>query len=260
MIIDTVSYTSLVPGTDYVVTGELMLRPTNARGGAINAEAINPADTAPNGTMTTDNAAESGVEVVASSTVALSEMIPTGVSGSTSFVPAGPDGSVEVEFTIPVDSPLLGHTVVVFQRLEVASSGRVVATHADPDAADQTIRIAAPAPPPTNTTAGATTTTVAPSTTVVVAVEPPPATTTRKHLPPPRPRPLPRSPHRSPAPAPTAPDRLRSRRSHSCSWASHCCQRPGDRPPGPGDRVARSSRNRQASDTAVWAPLAWRAQ
>ena len=189
LIIDTVTYTSLVPGTDYVVTGELMLRPTNARGDAIDPEAIHPADTAPNGTSTTGNAAESGFEVVASSTVALSEMIPTGVTGSTSFVPAGPNGSVEVEFTIPADSPLLGHTVVVFQRLAVASSGRVVATHADPDAADQTIRIAAPAPPPTTTTptittttpttTTTTTTTVAPSTTVVVAVEPPFATTTQ---------------------------------------------------------------------------------
>ena len=190
-IIDTVTYTSLVPGTDYVVTGELMVRPTNTRGGAINAEAINPAGTIPTGTNSAGNAAESGFEVVASSTVALSEMIPTGVTGSTSFVPGGPDGSVEVEFAIPADSPLLGHTVVVFQRLEVASSGRVVATHADPDAADQTIRIAAPAPPPTTTTPTTTTpttttpttttpttTTVAPSTTVVVAVEPPLATTT----------------------------------------------------------------------------------
>ena len=167
-IIDTVTYTSLVPGTDYVVTGELMVRPANAQG-----DSTSSADT-----ITTGASVATDSEVVASSTVALSEMIPTGVTGSTPFVPAGPDGSIDVEFTIPEDSPLLGHTVVVFQRLEVALSGRVIATHADPNAADQTIHIVAPAPLPTTTTT-TTTTTVVPATTVVVAVERPPTPTTQ---------------------------------------------------------------------------------
>lgn len=161
-IIDTVAYTSLVPGTAYVVTGELMVRAT----GAI-ADASDPA--------------------MGASSVALPELMATGVTGSTSFVPMAPDGRVDVEFTIPADSPLRGHTVVVFQRLEVASSGRVVARHADPDATDQTIRIAATSPPSTTSTTS-TTTTLAPtaasasttSTTAAsttVAVEPLPPTT-----------------------------------------------------------------------------------
>ncbi|MGB0112639.1 MAG: VaFE repeat-containing surface-anchored protein, partial [Ilumatobacteraceae bacterium] len=44
---------------------------------------------------------------------------------------------------VPPDAPLLGRTVVVYQRLEVASSDRVVAEHADPDAEAQTIRFPA---------------------------------------------------------------------------------------------------------------------
>ena len=93
-IIDTVTYTSLVPGTGYVVTGELMVRPSIARGdGDHPTEAI---------TTGTDPAGAT----VASSAIELTEMIPTGITGSTSFVPDRPDGSVDVEFTLPADSPL----------------------------------------------------------------------------------------------------------------------------------------------------------
>ena len=162
-IIDTVTYTSLVPGTGYVVTGELMVRPSIARGdGDHPTEAI---------TTGTDPAGAA----VASSAIELTEMIPTGITGSTSFVPDRPDGSIDVEFTLPADSPLIGHTVVVFQRLAVASSGRVVATHADPIAAEQTMHVAAPTPPTTTTTT--TTTTPATTTTSEVAEVEPPTTT-----------------------------------------------------------------------------------
>jgi hypothetical protein len=119
-IVDVVTYADLVPGTSYVARGELMVRPTG------------------------------GDESV--------DMIATGLTGSTAFMPAGPDGSIEVEFSIPAESPLVGHTVVVYQQLAVASSGRVVAVHADPNAASQTIRLASP-PPPTTTTTTSTSTT-----------------------------------------------------------------------------------------------------
>jgi hypothetical protein len=105
-VIDTVTYAGLVPGTGYVVTGELMVRPDT-----------DDADDADAGTP----------------------MIATGVTGSTSFVPTGPGGSVEVEFDVPADSPLLGHTVVVYEQLAIGLSGRVIATHADPEDPAQTI-------------------------------------------------------------------------------------------------------------------------
>ena len=103
-------------------------------------------------------------DTVASSTVELGGMIATGITSSQAFVPIGPDGSIDVEFAVPANSPLRGNTIVVFQRVVVASSGRVVATHADPDALEQTIRVAVPTPP-TSTT---------------IAVEPPPPPTTSR--------------------------------------------------------------------------------
>ena len=142
-IIDIVTYRGLVPGTDYIVTGELMLRPT----------------------------------------VAPTEMIPTAITGSTRFAPIGPAGSVAVEFVVPADPLLVGHAVVVYQRLMVASSGRVIATHADPHATAQTIRFARPVAPVTTST---TIPVTAPPTTTRPAIveprppssQPPPPTTT----------------------------------------------------------------------------------
>jgi len=166
-IIDTVTYTSLVPGTGYVVTGELMVRPSIARG-----DGDHP--TAAIGVITTGT--DPAGATVASSAIELTEMIPTGITGSTSFVPDRPDGSIDVEFTLPADSPLIGHTVVVFQRLAVASSERVVATHADPNAAEQTILVAAPTPPTTTTTTTTTTTPATTTTSEVAEVEPPTTT------------------------------------------------------------------------------------
>jgi hypothetical protein len=107
-IVDTVSHTGLVPGTEYVVSGELMVRP----GGG------------------------------PSPTVAPAAMTPTGITATTTFVPSEPDGDVAVTFAVPTGSPLLGHDVVVYQQLAVASSGRIVAAHTDPDAVEQTLRFA----------------------------------------------------------------------------------------------------------------------
>jgi LPXTG-motif cell wall-anchored protein len=133
-------------------------------------------------------------------------LIPTGIAGSTRFVPDQPEGTVEVTFAVPADSPLRGHVVVVYQRLAVAASGRTVALHADPDAAEQTIRFADVAPATTTTTTttdGPATTaepvaTIATTTTITTAAAP--ATPTS---PPPSP---PSSPPSSPPPA-TAPAR-----------------------------------------------------
>ena len=111
-IVDSVTHTALVPGTEYIASGELMVRATEPVG--------SDGDTPP--------------------------MIPTGITGSTTFVPDQPDGTVEVTFAVPADSPLRGHVVVVYQRLAIAASGRIVALHTDPDAAEQTIRFADVAP------------------------------------------------------------------------------------------------------------------
>jgi hypothetical protein len=135
-IVDVVTYTGLVPGTSYVARGELMVRPTGS---------------------------DESLDIIA-----------TGVTGSTSFVPAAADGSVDVEFSIPAESPLVGHTVVVYQQLAVVLSGRVVAGHADPNAASQTIRLASPPPPTTSTIAATATTT---PTTTTAATTPPTTTT-----------------------------------------------------------------------------------
>jgi len=163
-IVDTVTHTALVPGTVYTVTGELM---------------------------------------VAGSAVSLPEMIGTGIVASTTFVPIAPDGDADVVFTVPGDSPLLGHVVVVYQYLSVAASGRIVAEHADPDAIEQTIRFTEPVPTtppattpdttaPAPTTTATTTTTTNPSTTTPSTTTPS-TTTPATTSPPPPERSLPRT-------------------------------------------------------------------
>jgi LPXTG-motif cell wall-anchored protein len=126
-------------------------------------------------------------------------MIPTGITGSTTFVPDQPNGIVEVTIAVPADSPLRGHVVVVYQQLTIAASGRVVARHTDPDAADQTIRFADVAPTTTTTTATTavvTTTTAAPASTT----EPVITTTTTAAAPAsPTPPPPPTPPAATPA-------------------------------------------------------------
>jgi len=140
-IVDTVTHTALVPGTEYTVTGELM---------------------------------------VAGSADAVPEMIGAGIVASTTFVPIAPDGTVDVVFTVPGDSPLLGHVVVVYQYLSVAASGRIVAEHADPDAIEQTIRFTEPVPTPETTTTPPATTpdTTAPAPTTTTITTTTPSTTT----------------------------------------------------------------------------------
>jgi len=201
-IIDTVSYTALVPGTEYIVAGELMVRTTT--------DAASD-DAASDGAASGTDAAQSGAAQSGDgSAVTVPEMIGTGIVASTTFVPDGPDGSVDVVFTVPGDSPLLGHVVVVYQRLSVAASGRIVANHADPDAVEQTIHfaepipttvattapttapptVAAPVPSPETTTTPTTTTTTPPGTTTTT----PTATTTPPTTsPPPAERSLPRT-------------------------------------------------------------------
>ncbi len=193
-IVDTVAYTALVPGTEYVATGELMVVPAD--------DDTTTGETVPDETAieSTTIVAPGGDETVASSTVPLAAVIPTGVTGSVSFVPDDPDGSIDVVFAVPADSPLSGHVVVVYQQLSIASSGRIVAVHADPNAAAQTIRFAAPLPPaPTTTVAPTVPATVAPTespgaaspgsasppaTTVAVVAANPPSTSSPPTTPP----------------------------------------------------------------------------
>lgn len=146
-VIDTVSYTALVPGTEYVVSGELMVLPTITETEDVLGR--------------TDEAARE-------------DMVATGLTGSTAFVPTEPNGAVDVLFTVPADSPLAGHVVVVYQQLTIAASARVVAVHADRTAAEQTIRFVDVDTPPAPTTVVAT----GPPTTPVESTPPATATVT----------------------------------------------------------------------------------
>lgn len=105
-IIDTVAYTDLVPGTTYRIDGELMLQPDRGHEGP---------------TMT-------------------DRVAPTGIRSTTSFMPSQPNGSVDVRFDLPAGRDDLGGAVtVVYERISVDSSGRVLAEHVDPDDPTQTI-------------------------------------------------------------------------------------------------------------------------
>ena len=161
-IVDTVSYTALVPGTEYTVTGELMVRPTDA-----DADA--------------ESQPESNQQTGAGAAVVIPAMIGTGTIASITFVPTEPDGNVDVVFSVPGDSPLLGHVVVVYQHVAIAASGRIVAAHADPDATEQKIRFAEPVPTVPTTTAETVpipeTTTTTPTTPTTTTTTTPPATT-----------------------------------------------------------------------------------
>jgi LPXTG-motif cell wall-anchored protein len=115
-IIDSVAYHGLVPGTEYVAIGELM---------RLSAE---PFEAGGDSDDHGGDAPQTGPTA-------------TGIVGSTAFVAAGPTGSIDVRFVVPGDSPLVGDVVVAYQRIEVQSSGRTVATHHDPASIEQTIWI-----------------------------------------------------------------------------------------------------------------------
>ena len=67
----------------------------------------------------------------------------TGITGSTTFTPTGPDGSVDVEFR--VTGEFAGKVLVAFEALFVGAevAGEPVAVHADLDDAAQTVTVAA---------------------------------------------------------------------------------------------------------------------
>ena len=101
-IVDVVSYEGLVPGTAYIARGELVIR---------DDACDSPCPTPP-------------------------------ATGETAFVPDTADGSVEVRIEVPDDMArgLAGGVVaVVFERIVVSTSGRVVAEHADLDDLDQAV-------------------------------------------------------------------------------------------------------------------------
>jgi hypothetical protein len=100
-IVDTIAHTGLVPGTRYVARGTLMAK--NAR---------------------------------------CDEWCLTPFVTTRGFVADGADGTIDVRFEIPADTTeLLGSTVVVFERIAVESSGRVVAEHIDPNDLAQTVHV-----------------------------------------------------------------------------------------------------------------------
>jgi LPXTG-motif cell wall-anchored protein len=147
-IIDTITYTGLVPGARYVARGTLMAKRTRC------------------------------------DEWCLTPFVRTPFVASKAFVPAGATGTLDVRFEIPADTTeLRGTTVVAFQRIEVEASGRVVAEHVDPTDLGQTVYVPAPEAPSTTvppTTVPPTTlppTTVPPTTGPVTTspVEPVPA-------------------------------------------------------------------------------------
>ena len=64
---------------------------------------------------------------------------PSGVEGSTTFVPAEPCGRTSVNFDVTADSALRGAVGVVFQTVVVGATGQVVAEHVDPSSDAQTL-------------------------------------------------------------------------------------------------------------------------
>lgn len=95
-ISDVVSYEHLIPGKEYTVTGKLMDKAT--------------------GKVLTQDGKE--------------------ITSSITFIPAEPDGTVTVEFTV-VASLLVGKTTVVFESL--SKEGKELAVHADIDDEGQTV-------------------------------------------------------------------------------------------------------------------------
>lgn len=109
IVVDTIAYQDLVPGTQYTASGELM--------------------------RTSDGSA-------------------TGITGSTTFTPTQPDGTVDVEFSVPAGHA--GQSLVAFEELRVTGEAPVVASHEDINDAAQTVSVSKGAP--TVTTEASTTT------------------------------------------------------------------------------------------------------
>lgn len=81
---------------------------------------------------------------------------PTGITGSTTFTPTSPNGSVEVPFTVSAE--FAGEVLVAFEWLSVGSdeTGEPIAAHTDIDDAAQTVAVeeAVPVVPTTPTPDG----------------------------------------------------------------------------------------------------------
>ncbi len=101
-IVDRVSYCGLVPGTPYELRGAIVTR-LDAHDGAGSAH---------------------------------SEPL---VAATTAFTPTAPCGTADVHFEVDGASMLRGTVGAVFETLVLAANAQVVATHADPLDADQTI-------------------------------------------------------------------------------------------------------------------------
>lgn len=113
-IVDTVHFTNLVPGKEYTVIGSLMAKERDDEG-VVGTHALTH---------------ESGEEITAQNT----------------FTPQTESGSVEVTFTFNASAIEPGSELVVFERLMRGESE--IATHADPEDEDQTVRVIEPEEPP----------------------------------------------------------------------------------------------------------------
>ena len=109
-ITDRVDYANLKPGQEYVVTGTLHV------------------------------VAEDGTDAGT-----LKDAGGADVTGTATFTPEGPDGSVDVTFDVDLTQLPAGTKVVAFE--DLAREGVTVATHADITDEDQTLVVTAPAPP-----------------------------------------------------------------------------------------------------------------
>lgn len=115
-IVDTVSYTNLIPGKEYTLTGTLMKK---------------------------ERFDEEGAETVA---VALTDGDGSALTSTTTFTPQNSSGSAEVTFSFDASAIDPGTELVVFERLNTGET--TVAVHEDPSDENQTLRIIEPEEPP----------------------------------------------------------------------------------------------------------------
>lgn len=114
-IVDTVEYTNLIPGEEYVLTGALYVKHVNDDG-TVTEEPLLDADGNP-------------------------------VSGKTTFTPETASGSAEVTFTFDASAIPDGTELVAFETL--FHNGEVIAVHADITDEGQTVTVENPEEPET---------------------------------------------------------------------------------------------------------------
>lgn len=130
-IVDTVTYTNLIPGETYVITGTLM---DKATGKKIEYKASEQSKTEVETTVDTSQVTKTDDNTITE--VTESETTNTDkFTSSVTFKAEEANGTVDVEFTIP-NGAIKGKTVVAFESLTY--NDKTIATHEDIDDADQT--------------------------------------------------------------------------------------------------------------------------